>query len=136
LGYIDLQAFEVGEEYPFEVMLPAKFINTDNIISVTATIDAKNLSTKVVTVSDIRVINVPQNYDVSVETQKIYNVTLVGPEAELDELQANNVIAQMDANNITFAKGQQNAPVNIIVPSSNNIFASGSYTALINISVK
>ena len=53
---------------------------------------------------------------------------LIGPEEELEELSANNVIARINAEDFQVEVGQENIPVQIVVPSSSHIFAVGSYT--------
>lgn len=133
VGYIDFRSIDLSEPVVFEVELPEGYINLENVNEVTLTFDTEDFETKSVTVTDINVINVPQNYTVSVETQRIYNVELVGEKEELDGIYGNAVVAQVDASELTLQKGQQNVQVQIIVPSSGGVFATGKYTVIVNV---
>ncbi len=86
--------------------------------------------------NDIRVTNALQKYNIDIETSKIYNVILVGTAENLAHITSDNLIAQVDASNITVQKGAQNVPAQIIVTNSNNVFATGKYMVLVNISTK
>lgn len=133
VGYVDLQTFAIGKEYRFDVQLPTGFTNLENVEQVTATFKQEGLSQKTVSVSDIRVVNQPENYDITVQNQRIYSVKLIGPKEVLSALPATGVIAQIDAADITVESGQQNVPVRILIPSSDKVFATGSYTVVVNI---
>ena len=136
VGYVDLQTFEIGKEYSFEVELPTGFTDLDNVETVTATFSRENLGQKTVSVSDIRVVNQPENYEITVQNQRIHSVKLIGPQEVLDALAATGVVAQVDAADITVENGQQNVPVRILIPSTDKVFATGSYTVVVNIRAK
>ncbi|MEG2054440.1 MAG: hypothetical protein RR052_05800, partial [Oscillospiraceae bacterium] len=125
IGYVDLQAIDLSEELTFDVELPEGYSNTENI--------NEKFETKSVTVSDVRIINKPKNYDVTVETSKIYNVILVGTPSQLANIDTEDVVAQVDAANLSMQKGEQNIPAQILVPSSNNVFATGKYMVLVKV---
>ena len=67
---------------------------------------------------------------------RINNMTLIGREDELAELSESSVVAQIDASptNVSVTKGQQNMEVEIIVPGTETVFATGTYTVLCDIS--
>ena len=87
------------------------------------------------TVSQISVVNAPGDTAVTVTTRRLNDVTLVGPEEELNALSEANVVAQVDASagNINVSKGQQSMPATIVVPGSDTVFATGSYEVLCDI---
>ena len=99
------------------------------------TFDTYGFATRTVTVSQITVVNAPSDTTVTVTTRRLSDVTLVGPEDELDALSEANVVAQVDASasNINVSKGQQSMPVTIVVPGSATVFATGSYEVLCDI---
>ncbi len=134
----DLTTFETGKDYQLPLNLPKNITATENMPQVTLSFDTSGLAVKTLNIpgKNIQPINLPSNYQLTVETDRLYNVTLVGPAEEMKTLSANNVIAQIDAENFQVTAGRDNVPVEIIVPSSNHIFAAGNYTAQCNITTK
>lgn len=134
LGYIDLQReFRLGFTKTFPVMLDTGYENLDNLNQVTVSFDTSGFAEKSFTVSDIRVVNAPQNRQVTVDTQRIHEVTVIGPRAEVEALSAGSLVAEIDAGDLTLGEGEQTVPVTIRVTGSRNVFAVGSYTALVEI---
>lgn len=134
----DLSTFAMERDYQMPVTLPKNIVSMDNINQVTLSFDTSNLAEKTLNIpaSNIRPINLPSNYQLTVESQRIHNVTLVGPADVLANIAADNVVAQIDADNVQVTAGRENVPVQIVVPSSNEVFAVGSYTAQCNITMK
>ncbi|MFQ7005193.1 MAG: YbbR-like domain-containing protein, partial [Ruthenibacterium lactatiformans] len=128
----DLTKFKLGETVTLSITLPEGIRNLDALQSVDVTFDTYGFATRTVTVSQITVVNAPSDTTVTVTTRRLSDVTLVGPEDELDALSEANVVAQVDASasNINVSKGQQSMPVTIVVPGSSTVFATGSYEVL------
>ena len=134
-GFVDLTKFKLGETVTLSITLPEGIRNLDALQSVDVTFDTYGFATRTVTVSQITVVNAPSDTTVTVTTRRRSDVTLVGPEDELDALSEANVVAQVDASasNINVSKGQQSMPVTIVVPGSSTVFATGSYEVLCDI---
>jgi Uncharacterized protein conserved in bacteria len=136
VGYIDLQSFQLGGEYTFEIELPPSYANINSVKTVTVLFSSEGLSTRNITVSDIRVINQPENYNIEVQTSRVSSVQFIGPSNELSLLSQTSIVAQIDAAYITIERGQQTVPVQFVIPSTDKVFASGVYTVLVNITPK
>ena len=80
------------------------------------------------TLSNIKAINVPSNYEIEILSSLVSGVTLYGPADEIEALSADSVVAQIDCQSVNLTVGQQTIPVTIQIPSSTRIFATGSYT--------
>ncbi len=134
-GFVDLTKFKLGETVTLNITMPDGLRNLDALQSVDVTFDTYGFATRTVTVSQISVVNAPSDISVSVTTRRLNDVTLVGPEDELNALSEANVVAQVDASasNINVSKGQQSMPVTIVIPGSNTVFATGSYEVLCDI---
>lgn len=134
-GFVDLTKFKLGETVTLSITLPEGIRNLDALQSVDVTFDTYGFATRTVTVSQITVVNAPSDTTVTVTTRRLSDVTLVGPEDELDALSEANVVAQVDASasNINVSKGQQSMPVTIVVPGSSTVFATGSHEVLCDI---
>ena len=130
VGYFDLSTFAMDDDWALSIELPEDVVNQENVSAVTLSFDSSKLATKTLNVSEdnIRVINLPSNYQLEVETNRINNVVLVGPTEEIENLSASSVVARIDAQDIQVTVGQQNVAVEIYVPSSTGIFAVGTYT--------
>lgn len=132
----DLSTFELNKSYSLNVNLPRGVESKDNIKTITLSFDTSNMTTRTINVSELRVINAPDNYDVAVNSKRITNVTLVGPKEELENLSPKSVVATIDASQSQVTAGNENLSVSISVPSSSTIFAVGSYSAECSITVK
>ena len=134
-GFVDLTKFKLGETVTLAISLPDGIRNLDALQSVDVTFDTYGFATRTVTVSQISVVNAPGDTAVTVTTRRLNDVTLVGPEEELNALSEANVVAQVDASagNINVSKGQQSMPATIVAPGSDTVFATGSYEVLCDI---
>ena len=93
---------------------------------------------------EVDFIGTPNGFDVeslhcslSQQTLKVVsNVTLYGPAAEIEELSADSIVAQIDCQSLNLTVGQQTIAVSIQIPSSSRIFATGSYTVQCEVTSK
>ncbi|MEA5050951.1 MAG: CdaR family protein [Oscillospiraceae bacterium] len=133
VGYVDLAVFSIGESYTFDIELASGFVNLDNVESVTVTFPKENLSSKKLNITDIRLQNAPSNYTITIETQRINDVTVIGPTADVEALSAGSVVAIVDVSQISIDKGTYNVPVSFTVTANNTTWAVGDYTATISV---
>lgn len=133
IGYVDLASFKVGESYTFEVNLPSGLVNLDNIETVAVTFPRSDLSTKKVNVSDIRVENAPSNFDITVITPVINDVTVIGPAEDIEQLLAGSVVAVVDMSATSVESGSYNVPVSFNVTSNSTTWVAGSYSVTIEV---
>lgn len=136
VGYFDLSTFELDRDYQLNVNIPDGISPLQNINTVTLSFDSANLAEKTLNIKNINVINVPGNYQIAVKNKSIDNVRLVGPKEELENLSAANVVAQVNAEDITVSVGSEAIAVSIFVPSNNHIFAIGNYSVQCDITSK
>ena len=134
VGYINIaKDFKLGGEHTYDITLEKGFLNLDNITKVTVSFDTSELISKTISVEDIRAINEPQNYKVNVQTTKLHDVTIIGKKSEIDALNPNEVVAQINAAQVSAEQGEQTLPVTIKIPGTTTCFAVGSYTALVDV---
>ncbi|MBQ5782630.1 MAG: hypothetical protein IIV99_04500 [Oscillospiraceae bacterium] len=129
-GYIDLQTLELDKEYVFDVKLANGYKNLEDVEQITATVSSKNIVTKKVNVSEIKILNKGE-HQVEVLTEVINNVEIVGQKAVVDALAEGSVIAQIDLAQVSLAQGQQTVEVDIIISSTDKAYARGTYTVTI-----
>ena len=128
--------FELDRDYQRLIELPASVVSLDGVTNVTLSFDTSNMDSTTLNISNIRLINVPSNYDMEILSSLVSGVTLYGPKDEIDELSADSVVAQIDCQSINLTVGQQTIPVTIQIPSSTRIFATGSYTVQCEVTAK
>ncbi len=133
VGYIDLAAFELGTNYTFDIELPSGMVNLDSVEQVTVSFQRDTLASKRVNVTDIRVQNAPDSISVAVRTDRIRNVTVVGPQEDIDSLLAGSVVAIVDMDELIVEQGSYNVPVRFMVTSNSTTFVTGNYTVLIEV---
>lgn len=129
IGVIDLSTFALDKTYDMPVRLPGGIVSQENVTSITVSFDSSQLTTKKLNLPAecVQVINLPASYQLTVESERMMNVVLCGPADVLETLSAEQVVAQIDANDFSIVIGQQNLACSIYVPSSSQVFAIGSY---------
>ncbi len=91
-------------------------------------------SQRTVNVADenISFVNAPSDYEVSDIVKSIGSVTVVGPQASLDSLQAADVYAVVDLANIDVTAAEQTVSARLGVKNSNDCWVYGEYSVTIN----
>ena len=130
VGTIDLSTFALDKVYEMPITLPSGLVSLDNVDTVTVSFNCSAMATKTLNIpaENIEVINLPSTYQLTVESDRLMNVTLCGPASVLESLTANQVVAQIDADDFAVSLGQQNIACSIYVPADGRIFVLGSYT--------
>ena len=109
--------------------LPADIYLLDNISTITVSFDCSNLGTKTMNLPNtcVQVVNLPSTYQLTVQTERLMNVTLCGPKGAIETLTPEQVVIEIDAEDFSVATGEQNIACRLYVPSNGKIFALGSY---------
>lgn len=131
VGYIDLANYQLGDTYQFDIVLSTGYINVDSVETVTVAFDESNLSSKKITVEDIRLNNVPEGVEVSVATTAINGVTIIGRDVE--SLLPSGVVAEVDASTINIKQGSYSVPVSFQIPSRDDVWVAGTYMVTIEV---
>ncbi len=129
-GYVDLKNIEFDKNYDFIVQYPEGYTSLDDVYNITATIPSDNISEKLVSVTDIRVVN-SQGNDIEVVSTEITNVLLMGTSSSIEEIEGEDIIAQIDITKISLTQGTQTATVEFIIPSSEEVFVKSTHTVTI-----
>ena len=129
IGTIDLSTFALNKVYEMPIELPTGIHLLDNLTSITVSFDSSRLETKTMNLpaACVQVVNLPSTYTLTVETERLMNVTLCGPSGSLEALTPEQVVIEIDADDFSVALGQQNIACRLYVPSNGKIFALGSY---------
>ena len=136
LGEIDFRKANIGAMFAQDVTLPAGVVNVNNTNLVTVTIDPTELAKIQLSVKNISPINLPAEYDVTVTTEVISNINIVGHEEDISNLSSNDLIARVDFQSVELSDGQQRVPVTIYATGNKFVWSVGEYTVLVNATKK
>ncbi len=138
LGPIDFRTVDIGKEMTLDVTLPAGFINTENVTSVTITFPSYGMTSKTFSVprSNFVFENVPAGYDAILTTSSLENVKIVGDSTIMDSLTSDDLVASIDLSQVTAKKGQYTVPVRVYCQNRVLAWAVGEYTTVITLQEK
>ena len=71
--------------------------------------------------SCVQVVNLPSTYTLTVQTERLMNVTLCGPAGLLDTLVPEQVVIEIDADDFYVAAGQHNLIITLSGCSHNHL---------------
>lgn len=132
LGYIDFKQLDVDSTFTMKVNLPTGFVNVSDLNSVEVKFNTSNWSSKYFQVTNIRAVNAPDKYDITVNTMRINNVKLVGLRSVINTLASSDIVAEIDLASVSISTSQVNTvPVRIVVPGRGYVWAYGQYTVLV-----
>ena len=76
----------------------------------------------------MQVVNLPSTYQLTVQTERLMNVTLCGPKGAIETLTPEQVVIEIDAEDFSVATGEQNIALPpVCAPPTARSFALGSY---------
>lgn len=108
----------------------------DNLDVVKFELSMPNFTTKSFNIpqSQISLLNVPNDFDISIVTESIKNITIVGDKNILETLTSKDIIAEVDLFDRSITPGTMKITAHISVPNKGTVWASGKdYTVLLNV---
>ncbi len=136
LGHVDLRTVDLeNTDFDFTVELPnTAFTNVDNITNVLVEFDTQGLKTTGFNNVPVTTTTPPSQYKVDLLTSTIRRVNLTGEEDLLAEITTDDIVAVIDLTEKTLQPGQYSYPVKISVPTKGLVWATGEYSAIIQVS--
>ena len=138
LGPIDFRTVDIGKEMTLDVTLPAGFINTENVTSVTITFPTYGLTSKTFSVPKSNFVfeNVPSGYEAILTMNLLENVKIVGDSTIISVMTSDDLVASIDLSQVTANKGQYTVPVRVYCQNRVLAWAVGEYTTVITLREK
>ncbi len=127
IGYIDLRELEIGKTFSFSLKVPSGYKNVDQVDSVDVSFDSGNWGARKFSIDDIKLNNVPAEYEVRVDSQAIRDVRFVGLVDYLNNLDVADITATSDLLNVSVKEGKQLVPVSIGIINKDGVWAVGEY---------
>ena len=136
IGYVDLSEVTPGFVQVFDISLPTGFISVENLRSVGVSFSGEGLTEAYFNVSQITPVNVPINYDVTINTTQLFGVRIIGSSEVMETLTAKDIVAEIDFSERELSTGSSSLPVSISVPGRKLAWAVGEYAAVVTIDEK
>lgn len=138
LGPIDFRTVDIGKEMTLDVTLPAGFLNTENVTSVTITFPTYGLTSKTFSVPRNNFVfeNMPSGFEAELTINQLENVKIVGHSTVLNSMTSDDLVASIDLSQVTAKKGQYTVPVRVYSQNRVLAWAVGEYTTVITLREK
>ncbi|MGI5892963.1 MAG: YbbR-like domain-containing protein [Candidatus Merdivicinus sp.] len=138
IGPIDFRTIDIGKEFTLDVVLPAGYINQENVTSVTLTIPSWGLSSRTFSIPKTNFVleNVPAGFEASVIQQTLSNVKIVGDSNVVEDLTADDLVVSIDLSEVTAIKGQYNVTARVYCQNSVAAWAVGEYSTTVLLTEK
>ena len=85
------------------------------------------------TVTNLQLLNIPRGYEAKIQTERLTEVTVIGPAAVMESLTADDLVAVIDLSKRTVEAGQFKAAVAVSAPAKDLVWAAGEYTAVVSV---
>ena len=131
LGKLDLSTMTESADLVFEITLPEGLTNR-TIPTATVKVSFENLTTRTITVSNFKVINVPKGMQATVSAHEL-NVTIRGEQVMLNALTAEEITVQVDCTGLEAGKHLVDAQI-VVANANGKAGAVGPYPVVITIS--
>ncbi len=133
LGELDLSKLSPDTStFVMDVILPDGVRNLSNVTTATVEFDLSDFTTKTIDISNFNVKNLDPSKTATVTTKSM-SVTIVAPKSVIDQIEENDISADIDMSSIDVT-GSTEVPVTITVNSaSGTAWAYGSYKVNINV---
>lgn len=136
LGYIDMRELDIGKSFIFTVKVPSGYKNIDRIDAATVSFDSSKWKSRNFSVSDVKLSNVPSDYDVNINSSVIKDVKFVGFVDAIDNLNVSDITATVDLTNVSIKEGKQIVPVTVETINKDGVWAVGEYKCSITATKK
>lgn len=139
LGYLDMRTLTPDMNMSYNLSLPPGFISVEGISELSIQFLPDGIGEKELSIDSdsIYIVNLSDEYDVSIQSKSISGVTVYGPESELETLTSKDLVAQIDMTEADLRIGQITVPVDILIPGKSTCWVYGDrYTARVTVKSK
>lgn len=139
LGYLDIRNIAPDMQMFYNLALPPSFISVEGIDELNIRFIPEGFGEKELNINSdsIYIVNLSDEYDVTIQSKSIPGVMVYGPEGELETLTSKDLVAQIDMTEADLRTGQITVPVDVIIPGKSTCWAYGDrYTARVTVKSK
>ncbi|MBQ3280770.1 MAG: hypothetical protein IJH41_00015 [Eubacterium sp.] len=133
IGYIDMTSLDLNGTYDFDLTLPSGYVKLVDADTVSVKFNSEGMSSLKMTVTDIRVSNLPEGYEAKILTDRITGVTVIGETEDLSRLVTGSLTAVIDGSQLKTDSGIQSVAATVIIPSGGTVWAVGTYTVNVEV---
>lgn len=127
VGTIPLSNINLAKKFTFAIPVNSGEINLTGAENVEVSFDGEGYTSKTFTIdsSRINITDTPANMSVELETKKLTNVTIFGPESVMEQLTDDDIYARVSLSDI-YEAGSYSRAATIYVPDYNNVWCYGT----------
>lgn len=137
LGNINCRELSLDKtQFIFDVELPSDQIeNVNSISKVSVKFDSTNWDTQTYNISSdqINFINIPAEFEASLITENVTDIILIGNKDDLTQVNSGDIVATIDLSDQNISAGRFTHDVKITVPNMGMVWATGDYSAIVQI---
>lgn len=133
IRYIDLKSVKPGDTVTLNVELPSGFLNISSLDTIDVTVPSNNMQEKSFSVNQFKLLSAPEGRNVTIVTQRLNNVVLVGDRGIIKNVTSQDIVAELDLSSVS-TSGTFTIPATITIPNQQGVFwAYGNYEVVIRI---
>lgn len=139
LGYLDMRGIAPDMHMFYSLSLPPSFISVEGIDELSIQFKPEGFGEKELSIdsSGIYIVNLSDDYEVTIQSKSIPNVMVYGPQEALETLTSKDLVAQIDMAETDLRTGQITVPVDILIPGKRTCWAYGDrYTARVTVRIR
>ena len=136
LGEINVAQMPAGQDFPYNIELPAEVDNLSGLETVTVTVSFPQLKTVELQISNIKVENVPAGMTVKDIGTKVCKVLLRGSQWQIDHIAAKDVEIRVDLTNAVEGTELYEAEVYITNTSFPSVGAVSTHTIAVELAAQ
>ncbi|MBE6836981.1 MAG: hypothetical protein E7509_03150 [Ruminococcus sp.] len=133
VGTVNLNDISLDSQFEYDVLLENDMINASGIDKVSVKLDSTGLSSKkfIIDASNIRILNKPAYKTVTINTERITDVTMIGPRDVISKLTNSDIVAEYSFSSQSIDNGNVEVQVNIYAKGKDNVWYSGGVKYII-----
>lgn len=127
VGTVALSNINLAKTFKFPIPLNSGEINLNGADTLEVTFNSEGYTSKTFTVDSdrIKMKNTPSNMSAELETKKLTNVTIYGPESVIDKLTDGDIYATVNLSDV-YEAGSYTREATVYVPDYDNVWCYGS----------
>lgn len=127
VGSLNLNEIDLDREYEFEITLESDLQNANGVEKAVVKFDGTGITSKTFTLEseNIKILNAPSGKKVTVKTANLTDVVIMGPQADIEKLTADDIVVEYDMQSSEFENGNVEVTAIIYSPKFSRVWYSG-----------
>lgn len=131
IGPIDLSKLDINSVFHFDLGLNAGEIDIDNVGEIVVSVNADTFSSRTISLTKENILlrNAPADFDVTLRSNAINNIKIIGNKDDIEQLSASELVAAIDLKNVE--NGTSRVRATIYATGEKFVWAVGDYSVTV-----